>query len=237
MGEACSCTQALRASHLQFFSYPFDWLFGSDFMGRVDILCNNFENFINKEDLEFSYIEERTACNAYRNKANNITFNHDFKQDISFDEMYIKVKEKYDRRIKRLFSQIENSKRILIVFLQIPNNDKELDENSLKNIYEKFAQKFPKTEIDILYLYNDNGNHYEKFEPVMIGDNIYKIKFEYNAFNKDFPYAVNTKILRRFFRKIKISTKYMTFKNIIKRTLFNLRLDIKDLLWKKSWYR
>ena len=48
IGEACSCTSALRLAKLQFKSYPLDWLFGSDFIGRCKILASQFEHFIGK---------------------------------------------------------------------------------------------------------------------------------------------------------------------------------------------
>lgn len=78
IGEACSCTQILRQQGLQKASYPFDWLFGSTFVKRCELLASEFKDFIRKEDLEFSYEERSIKCYAYHNKLNGITFNHDF---------------------------------------------------------------------------------------------------------------------------------------------------------------
>ena len=50
IGEACSCTEMLRKCRLQFYSYPFDWLFGSTFLNRIKMLCDDMKTFINKEE-------------------------------------------------------------------------------------------------------------------------------------------------------------------------------------------
>ena len=78
LGEACSCTEVLRRNYLQIYSYPFDWLFGSNFIKRCDILASKFKNFIEKEDLKYSHEEQNINCIAYYNQSNDITFNHDF---------------------------------------------------------------------------------------------------------------------------------------------------------------
>ncbi len=105
IGEACSCSQCLRNSRLQFYSYPFDWLYGADFIARIKLLTSGMKDFINKEDLEYHSEERNINCIAYHNKRNDIVFNHDFKKGVPFDEMYQIVKEKYDRRSKDFISK------------------------------------------------------------------------------------------------------------------------------------
>ena len=48
LGSACSCTETLRANKLQYYSYPFDWLYGNNFKGRIDIFLNDFQRYIDK---------------------------------------------------------------------------------------------------------------------------------------------------------------------------------------------
>ena len=70
IGAACSCSQMLRKTGLQFSSYPFDWLYGTDFSGRVDILTNDFKDFVNKEDLTFidaTNGDKDNPCDVYNN--------------------------------------------------------------------------------------------------------------------------------------------------------------------------
>lgn len=51
LGEDCACSSYLRRFNLQEYSYPFDWLTKADFSVRVDLLLNDFEGFLEKENL------------------------------------------------------------------------------------------------------------------------------------------------------------------------------------------
>ena len=53
-----------------------------------------------------------------------------------------------------------------------------------------------------------------------IFENIYVSSFDYDAYNKEIPHAVNGQILQKLFCKLKISTKFMTLKNLYKRNLY-----------------
>ena len=131
LGEACSCSLALRGSKLQFYSYPLDWIFGADIIDRAKYFCNNFEHFIDKNDLTPSFEVRSASCRAYYNNLNKITFNHDFKNNVPFDEMYEKVIEKYKRRAKRVIDQISNSQKVLFVYIQSPDSKKEVSDEKL----------------------------------------------------------------------------------------------------------
>ena len=110
LGEACFIAIALRKNNIRLFSGPFDWMYGSTFQKRCRILIEKFENFLNKEDLIFSYYREFNKMMAYYNKRTDITLNHDFHSSLPFDYEYPIVKNKYERRTKRLLNKIANSK-------------------------------------------------------------------------------------------------------------------------------
>lgn len=155
IGEACSCTEMLRLNGLQINSYPFDWLFGSDYIGRCKILASYFERFIKKTDLEFSYEERSIKCNAYHNLYNDITFNHDFDKNVEFNIMYTEVKSKYERRIARLLKLIKKSKRILVVYIEIPSTvHTHVSDDEILKGYEIIKNSFPSSDIDLLYVKN-----------------------------------------------------------------------------------
>lgn len=232
LGEACSCTQILRKCRLQFYSYPFDWLYGSTFLDRAKMLASDMENFIKKEDLEFSHEERNISCNAYHNKLNDITFNHDFKKEFSFDEAYIQVKQKYDRRTSRLLEQIEKSKKVLIVYIQTPTSKKEVSEEVLLKGYDILKERFG-NKINLLYLYCKSNLELKNCIKINLNDNVKCIKYDYDAYNKDFPYTVNTKKLSLLFNKIKITNKFLTNKNKSKRFTYKIKLLFKRDLWKK----
>lgn len=155
IGAACSCSQMLRKTGLQFSSYPFDWLYGTDFSGRVDILTNDFKDFVNKEDLTFINAtngDKDNPCDVYNNVKNGITFNHDFPQGVPLEQSYPAVKAKYDRRIDRLLKRIERSENTLIVYVEIPTSPENTTVETLLNCREKLCRRFGKENIDLLYV-------------------------------------------------------------------------------------
>ena len=225
IGAACSCTQVLRKCRVQFYSYPFDWIVGCNIVDRCKMLVNNLERFIDKKDLEFSHKVESTQCNAYKNTYNDILFNHDFKIDETLDEGYERVRSKYQRRLERLYSQIEQSNKILVVYIQLPNQDEVLSENALIETHNVLKEKFG-DKINLLYLHNTENIKLEDRKSIKINQNIEKVTFDYNAYNKELSYAVNFKLLRKYFSIYKISTKFMNSKNFIKRLKFRIRFLI-----------
>lgn len=195
LGEACSCTQALGTSGLQLFSYPFDWLFGSSFMERCKILATRFARYIDKEDLEFSYEERSIRCQAYHNKYNDIIFNHDFPKDLSLDESYPQVREKYERRIRRLLSSIERSSCGLIVYIETPVTDHViLDWQEIIEGYNHIKDAFPGTSIDLLYVAREKESSDEYLTP-----NVRRIALDYKDYNSELGYVVNCERLKPIF--------------------------------------
>ena len=231
IGEACSCSQILRKCRLQFFSYPYDWLFGSDILSKTKILTDNYKDFINKEDLEDTgknNTDKKNLCEIYHNKRNNITFNHDFAYDKPFEETYKEVKTKYDRRINRQISQLEKSSNVLAVYLQTPNNGNIVKEEVLKEVYQTFKNRFPNQNISLLYLFCEHSN--KKIEYKKLSDNIYTAYFDYDAYNKEFPYETNRQTLQKLFCKLKITTKFMNYNNFYKRILYLTKCLFRGML-------
>lgn len=216
MGEACSCSELIRLNNYQDFSYPFDWVAGLTFLERAKILADDFKNFINKEDLiKLDEKNNFNNCFIYKNKVNNIFFNHDFYVDIPFDEMYITVKEKYKRRIKRLLEKIEKSKNILMVYIETPLKVHEKIEN--KDILEGFSiikSKYPDKNINLLYCTNSKE---EKTE--YINDNVKRVYCFYKDLKAIEDHIPDFKILKKILKKYKFK---MSFKKKIKIFLINL---------------
>lgn len=217
LGSACSCTQILRTCSLQYYSYPFDWLYGSNFLDRIKILVNNFENWLNKEDLiSYGCRAETHPNDIYKNIRTDIVFNHDFQIDTPLYESYPKVKEKYDRRIKRLLYQIENSNKLLFVYITRPDEREETLQEDLIEGYNLLKQRFPDVDIYILYLFCTREVDFKSRKVIKISDNITRISFDYDAYYKPHPYAVNGKVLECLFKQFKISMKYKSLKLILR---------------------
>ena len=231
IGEARSCAEVLRESRLRFYSYPFDWLYGSTLLDRIKMLANNMKDFINKEDLEFAHEARSISCNAYCNKLNNITFNHDFKNNIPFDEAYIEVREKYNKRINRLLEQIRNSQNILVVYIQTPNNKSEIAQDAILEGYDILKEKFG-DKINLLYLFCEPEIDVKNRIEIDLNQNVKCIKYDYNAYNIDFPYVVNQEKLLAIFNKIRITNKFLTNTNRLEYFLYKIKLLFKGKPWK-----
>ena len=228
LGEACSCSLALRGSKLQFYSYPLDWIFGAEIIERAKYFGNYFEHFIDKKDLTPSFEVRSASCRAYYNNLNGITFNHDFKNDIPFDEMHEKVIEKYKRRANRVIEQIKNSKNVLFVYIQSPDNDKILSDDTLKETQNLLQSYFPNVKIDLLYL--SCKRDVKKMVKENISKNIRKFSFDYDMRNEQVPYAVNTKTLDSIFRHFSITDKHLTKDNIKDRNIYKKKMLLRGKL-------
>lgn len=192
LGGACACTQILRHCHLQFASYPFDWIAGSDIVTRAHIICNDFQDFLRKEALVLSKKNESPrGSNIWTNTDNGLEFCHDFHNGISFDEEYPVVYEKYKRRSKRLIEQIGTSKRVLAVYAERPCDKTELEDAALIEAQQVLQAKFPQVEIHLLYLYSDDSILITEARETEVAKGVFKLRFSYNMFNIYIPYEVN----------------------------------------------
>lgn len=223
IGEACSCTSALRGAKLQFASYPFDWLWGADFICRCKIVASRFSRFIDKKDLEDTYqtnLDKDNLCEIYHNKYNDLTFNHDFAAGRPLDETYPAVSEKYARRISRLLESIDKSQRILLVCIETPvKNHDIVDNKDLIRGRQIIADAFPDTVVDLLYFSNSNS----KKQTEQVSDHITRIYDDYKDKHSSLDYIVTEKRLIKHLRNIKLNIPLsIRIKRKIRNVLINL---------------
>ena len=159
LGEDCACTSYLRRFNLQDYSYPFDWLTKASFETRIDLIVNNFENFLIKENL-VKMEKPQTGADEkheyYHDKKLDFFFYHDFEctfegenEEESFEKQYLSVKDKYNRRINRFYRQIDKSNNILFVWW---SRDKIQPKDIIENGYEKLISKFKDKNVYILLI-------------------------------------------------------------------------------------
>jgi len=202
IGEACSCTDALRHAGLQDSSYPLDWLFGTDFIGRCKILASKFDRFIEMNDLEYVFSVRSISCDAYHNKYNDLTFNHDFLQHKDLSETYPAVHEKYMRRISRLLHNMKSAKKILIVYIEAPITDHPVvSDDMLKQGYDIIRRAFPKYNIDLLYFTNSDSTP----STVQVSDHIVRITDDYKDKQSELDYNVVRRKLVDHLKRIKLN--------------------------------
>ena len=152
IGSACIASQAMRDAGLQYASYPFDWMSGPTFGQRIQTVCSEFEGWFRQEDLEFAGNPNGFTHDSYRNRATNALFPHDFEIGRSLAESYPTVKEKYDRRIDRLYASIRRSKRVLVVWLENPSDDDRPSDEEVMEARRALCAKFPSVLIEFLII-------------------------------------------------------------------------------------
>ena len=127
LGRACACTQTMRRAGLQYLSLPWDWIAvdfdhnSPDLLYRVDIICNDFRDWFNREDFVYRGPNAGPGKDHYQNARNGVIFLHDFPKGVPLDESFPAIKEKYARRVARFLQMIKSAQGpILVVCMDSP---------------------------------------------------------------------------------------------------------------------
>lgn len=230
IGADCACTSYLRRLNLQIHSYPLDWLTNAPFKNRVNLLCCNFDNFLNLNDLE--QMPKPTGFPSdinhdyYKNNKNLLYFWHDFQTGVPLEKSYYAVNEKYQRRIKRLYFEIEKSNKILFIYLAKQNiNFQDFIEG-----YQKLKEKFKNKDIYLLVIENSDKFEYQTFE----NNHILKIKQDIISDDKKHHYDItmgNKTNCLKIFKQIKLN---LPIKLKIKRIIYSILMFLINLIFIKK---
>lgn len=156
-GEDCLITFSLRNLEKRNSSLPFDWLGyegkeGIYFSAAVDILCNEFKDFLNLEDLVVIGPTGNEDKGIHvTNTKTGFRYKHDFFDGRSIDEQFPSIKEKYNRRISRLLDLLNNGGNFLFTHMAYSNISDQIIDEKLK----KIRDKFPKSKLYFLFLLHD----------------------------------------------------------------------------------
>lgn len=159
-GSYCATASNLKANGLRTASYPFDWVAGMTLGKSTAYILNHFENFLNKNNM--SVCCEDNYFLILKNE-NNISFNHDFFKNVPFDEMFSRTKEKYNRRINRLYQNIQSADSIC--FLHYSDCETETVSDAVAT-WQNFIKNFPNKKMEIIYIKeseNITSNKEEKY--------------------------------------------------------------------------
>ena len=199
LGQYCITSTALRRLHLQEESSVFDWSAGilesacgkGGLSGKVDLICNNFQDFFNFEDFENrGPNQENDTYNLWIvNKKTGLQYKHDFPAADGFENKFLEVKQKYERRIKRLYDAIENSTKILFLFMA---RDGGFSDAYLLEQQTKVAKKFSDKQIDFLYLIHDDSCGVTDYTTKQLSAHVTRIDCNFcHATVKEYPESWN----------------------------------------------
>ena len=158
IGSDCGCAGHLIRNRLRRASYPLDWV-GTWYNGIISVarlVESNFSGFLQLENLRREPNPPRAAQDDhdhdyYHDVGLCIDLAHDFPVDVPLEEAYPEVREKYDRRISRLYETMRASRRTLLVYWSW--RDCPTSDNALRAA-EIFRTKFPEGRIDLLVMRN-----------------------------------------------------------------------------------
>ena len=179
LGRDCACAMYMSRFGLRSYSGPFDWLtmpltMDTDFQRRIECILNDFSDFWNPMDFKFlpknPTVFNDENCNYYENVKTGFWFFHDFPANVPFEESLPKVKEKYQRRISRLYKEINKNNHVLLIWFShsfLADNEMQLD------LCNKVCEKFGK-QIDFLLIEHNESLQLGKIEKTEISHNITK---------------------------------------------------------------
>lgn len=140
LGEDCRTTMALRDSDLAFLSLPFDWLISLDLEVTLKTILNHCDNWFTADNLIPTDLKYRRP--VYANKSTGHLYVHDFTDDEGMPSQIQAVKEKYGRRIKRLYEYLSNGNSILFLYIISPDRDYRCDVASVTNLLNQISDRF-----------------------------------------------------------------------------------------------
>lgn len=124
LGHNCSVPIHIKHFRLSEFTFPLNWL-EVNFDALYKVFKNNFENFFDKTNLVDQGVVERSTNRTIMDKQYNIISFHDFPINDYMHE-YNKVKEKFEKRIRRLYRALYSNKLVYFIRTEITKKQTEL---------------------------------------------------------------------------------------------------------------
>ena len=196
VGAACFVPETLKKLKLRDFSGPFDWMFGSHAIIRLNFIEKEFKDYFNFDDFEYVGENPDNGKITYKNNRSGIIYNHDFPHG-EFRDVFEPVATKYKRRTERLLSHLRHDKRVLLVFFELNDTgDKQKIIKAMDNINKKYN-----AHTDLLYV-NHNPNiklgHHTKLQ--RISDYVIYAEYHYDKFPDELSNA--NKVCKKLLKKV-----------------------------------
>lgn len=217
LGHCCHVAMVLKDLKLQGESNVFDWSGGNlfekcgigGFEGKINLICNNFENFLNLEDFEeFQHAENKDR--NVRNTRTGLQYLHDFPKSKSISDEFNDFSVKYNRRIDRLYKKLKDSESILFLFVTrtelIPL---EIIKKAEYNINKLFDDK-----IDFLILQHQSSLKDEEYYKEKISNHTSIVYFN-NSFYDDIS-LMNKKVYKKIINEMLLSQYKLNYLNKLK---------------------
>ncbi len=237
LGFNCACALYLNQNKLRLTSGPLDWISNMTFNDRIELILNDFADYLKLSDLKKITPDNRTQnlkYDVYKNEKLNCIFPHEFLYNIPLEKSYDEVFKKYQRRIDRFYKNINQKQKTLLVWFSL---DSKITDEDILNANKKLCAKFNKN-VDMLIIENDDNLINKDMQIIHINENITKI----SVFAKDINHKEgfskgNIKLCNKIFKMYSLNKSLAsTIKFILLKMICNLipikktRKKIRNLL-------
>ena len=185
----CSCCSASQLSirNKRHCSLPFDWLFfrdSSTLYKLAECFNEDFKNFFLFDNLKELTANDRGDGDKYQyqDTYTGYRFIHDF-GDFPKEKTYKYNKEKYTKRIKRLYTLIEKSKNVLLLC----DTTFDIEINALKALRKALCDKFKNVDFDIQIIKFDKKIQTDE----VVDEHIFFTKYNRYQNKYDFCLVIN----------------------------------------------
>lgn len=150
LGFFCSTALELERIGLRSNSSPFDWILSFDIGNVIDLISNEFKDFLNIKYLK----QYRSNPNYYVNVKYDIHFYHDFDKYKTLEDQIQYVENKYRRRITNFYEKI-TSKTLFVRYISSKEELIYIEKNisRILEVLRKYNQ-----ENDIIFIANKDIN-------------------------------------------------------------------------------
>lgn len=234
LGHNCACALYLNQNKLRSTSGPLDWISNMSFNDRIDLILNDFTDYLKISDLKKITPDNRTKnlqYDVYKNEKTDCVFPHDFLCDVPFEKSYNEVFKKYQRRIDRFYNNITKKQKVLFIWFSL---DSKIADKDLLTAGNKLYDKFNKV-IDILIIENDDNLIGKDMQINTLTENITKISlFAKDINHKEGFSKGNIKLCNKIFKRYSLNKSWTsTIKFVLLKIICNL-IPIKKLRKKNS---
>lgn len=178
LGFSCAASESLRDLGFQKESLPFDWIGAPSIRASVEMIAGGFAGWFDRDALRLWDVRHEGGfiARVYKNMKTGFGFSHEFSNADPLWKTYNSVKEKYDRRIARLQSELRSRRRIMALYIESSVKPRTSDEELLYALSVLRAQ-CPQASVDLVYVYEDESCKYA--EAVAERDGVTMVRAHY----------------------------------------------------------
>lgn len=208
IGATCNAAEMPRYFNLRRFSNPFDWTAGMEpvdwfrkpdvyrdtrFREKMSAIYNNFKDWLNPK--YFKYVTcwhtPRDPHHHVVNIKTKVRYMHEFPANQDIAQYWPEFVEKTKRRIKNLYTAIDKSNRILVVWLSSTGDqramlEKNVPDTDIKLAVKQMQKRYPNKVFDFVFFEPDGTKGRFEYEKIEVVPGAYRIKS--NHFLEDSEY-------------------------------------------------